>query len=394
MTPWPPELDPGTQTLVDNVSSSPLPVTALIAAYNRETLVARALAGVAAQRPAGPSEVIVVDDASTDRTADVARGLGARVVALPRNSGAAAARNAGLRAASQPWIALLDSDDEWLPHHLAVLWAARNGHVLVTASLLSCGPHGDDRVGGTPTRRPVVLTSPANLVYPHNFVASSGVLVRRDVALAVGGFRTDLRLAEDFDLWLRVLEEGSGVALPAITSLYHRHEDQKSNDVRAARVAQRSAIDARRSSAWWSAELVERRAAVDAWDDLRAGRTSRRAWMRWIVRSPSRLQALAGILLWRARQRRRTSACARDGGPVVALLPGTVGPVMAATGPRPTVDLRRDRWPHLLWRLARRPTAQAVVPSRPTGLLMRSLGIEPIVQRDAAGRRTSSQRFG
>src|SRR4051794_4178924 len=113
------------------MSAEPLPISVVIPAYRRADLVRRAVASVRAQRPAQPAEIIVVDDASGDGTADAARDSGATVVVNPANVGEGAARNVGVRAATQPWIALLDSDDEWLPDHLSRLWPLRDGHVLV-----------------------------------------------------------------------------------------------------------------------------------------------------------------------------------------------------------------------------------------------------------------------
>src|SRR3954464_2844452 len=92
-----------------------IPVSVVIAAYNRADMLRRAIASVRAQRPAVPAEIVVVDDASSDATADVAEVLGATVVRHPVNRGESAARNSAIEAAAQPWIAVLDSDDEWLP---------------------------------------------------------------------------------------------------------------------------------------------------------------------------------------------------------------------------------------------------------------------------------------
>jgi GT2 family glycosyltransferase len=353
-------------------------VSVVVPAYNRERLLPRAIRSVAAQRPSPPAEIIVVDDGSTDGTAAVAERLGVRVVTQASNQGAAAARNAGMRAATQPWIALLDSDDEWLPHLLATLWQLRDGHVLVSASSLACGDDpADDRVGGVPSRRPVLVRSPAPLVFPHNFIASSGVLVRRDAIQAVGGYRTDLRYAEDFALWLGVLERGTGLTVPTVVSIYHRHGGQKSGSS-DARAAQRRAIEAHRGSEWLTDGLIARRAVVDAWDDLRARRPASLSGLAAVVGTPRRLVTLVGLLAWRGLQRRRSSTVARDGGPTVALLPGGPATVSASAGPRPVVDLRRDGWLVALRRLALRPTGQAVVTSPREALMVRALGIEPL----------------
>ena len=93
-------------------------VTALIPAYNSAAWIAEALDSVAAQT-APPDEVIVVDDGSTDGTADIAESLGATCL-RPGRVGVSAARNLGVRAASGELIALLDSDDAWTPDKLEI----------------------------------------------------------------------------------------------------------------------------------------------------------------------------------------------------------------------------------------------------------------------------------
>src|SRR5215211_6644419 len=115
-----------------------LPITVIVPARNRSVRLVPTMASVAAQRRR-PAEVIVVDDASTDDTPDVAVRLGARVIRHDRNRGTAAARNTGVLAATQPWVALLDHDDEWLPGHLDALWNLRGKYPLVANSALACG---------------------------------------------------------------------------------------------------------------------------------------------------------------------------------------------------------------------------------------------------------------
>jgi glycosyltransferase involved in cell wall biosynthesis len=101
-------------------------VSVVIPTYNRAHLIERTVASVLAQETA-PTEIIVVDDGSTDDTARVLAAMGSAVTAISKvNEGGAAARNAGVAAANTDWIAFLDSDDLWLPDHLTRLLAARD----------------------------------------------------------------------------------------------------------------------------------------------------------------------------------------------------------------------------------------------------------------------------
>lgn len=96
-------------------------VTFVIAAYNAETFLARAVQSALGQRDVSV-EVVVVDDCSSDGTVELARSFPpetVKVVALDKNRGPGGARNAGLEAASGRWIAVLDADDTVQPDRLA-----------------------------------------------------------------------------------------------------------------------------------------------------------------------------------------------------------------------------------------------------------------------------------
>jgi glycosyltransferase involved in cell wall biosynthesis len=101
--------------------STPL-VSVVIPTHNRAELLRRALDSVYAQEGLGRQfelEVIVVDDASTDHTAEVVRRYeSVRYVRVGTNRGAAAARNAGIATSTGTHLAFLDDDDVWLPHRL------------------------------------------------------------------------------------------------------------------------------------------------------------------------------------------------------------------------------------------------------------------------------------
>src|SRR6185312_1998528 len=156
-------------------------VCVVIPAHNRAQQLPRCLASVWSQRPHGPREVIVVDDNSTDDTARVAESLGARVIRHSENRGAAAARNTAIAAAESDWLAFLDSDDEWLPHHLAHLWEIKGEHALVGGAAFYCTPDGvGDRYSGPVRRRPMEFRSPDRLISTLNFFTTSGSMLRRD----------------------------------------------------------------------------------------------------------------------------------------------------------------------------------------------------------------------
>jgi glycosyltransferase involved in cell wall biosynthesis len=291
-----------------------LPVSVVIPAYDRPAMVRRALASVATQT-APPREVIVVDDCSTDDTGAVAERLGARVVRHDRNRGEGGSRNTGLSCATQPWVALLDSDDEWLPDHLATVWALREDHVLVAGSCIGVGGNGAPRVYGVPGPRPLALRTPARLGHPDNCVPPSAALLRRDAALAAGGFDPSLERCADLDLWLRMLERGTGVASPRVTARYHLHAGQVSGDRVAMQTAHREVLERYVGRPWCTPALRRRYEGLMAWDAIRAqaadGRRAGAALaLARAVRDPRRALGIPGTLAWRLRLRRRSARLA------------------------------------------------------------------------------------
>lgn len=106
-----------------NLKEPPL-ISVVIPTHNRAEALGRALDSVYSQKGVGEIfriEAIVVDDASGDKTKEVAaRYTGLRYIRLPKNVGASAARNLGIKASSGEYIAFLDDDDLWLPHRLLV----------------------------------------------------------------------------------------------------------------------------------------------------------------------------------------------------------------------------------------------------------------------------------
>lgn len=180
----------------------------IIPTWNRRDLVARAVDSVLAQtRPV--EEIIVVDDGSSDGTAEyLAARYGERILCVRQdNAGVSAARNRGLALARGRYLALLDSDDEWLPGKTARQVEFLEAHPdigMVLCNVLRVRADGSlidvfDRRQQIPVDGPAlrwVLRDPA--------LAPLSVLMRRAVYGTVGGFDERLRTAEDLDFHLRV----------------------------------------------------------------------------------------------------------------------------------------------------------------------------------------------
>ena len=98
-------------------------LTAIVPVWNGRDLLARLLASVDAQTER-PTELLVVDNGSTDGAPELARARGARVIPMGRNAGFAAAVNRGIRENRSTWLAVLNSDVELAPDYFATLLAA------------------------------------------------------------------------------------------------------------------------------------------------------------------------------------------------------------------------------------------------------------------------------
>jgi glycosyl transferase family 2 len=176
-------------------------VSVVIPTYQRRDLVQGAVRSVLAQTY-GDFELIVVDDGSADGTGEALAALGCdlRYYWQP-NRGIAAARNAGVALARGSIVAFLDSDDLWLPDHLAVVtetFARQPRAVLVSTS-----PR--HRAEGCAAPDDAVLLEPLPACLYGNPVGwPSSIAVRRADFVAVGGFDEQLPVGEGGELWARL----------------------------------------------------------------------------------------------------------------------------------------------------------------------------------------------
>jgi glycosyltransferase involved in cell wall biosynthesis len=190
----------------------------VIPAFNRAATIRGAIESVLRQTYSD-FELVVVDDGSSDGTLEAAaevRDPRVRLVASPRNMGAAAARNRGVDEARGAWIAFQDSDDEWLPGKLEKQMARLEapGYGGAYCGLLTLGGL-EDRADAR--MRPSYIPDPGlALVDGHiletllrgNMISTQTLVVRRDLFLELGRFDEDTTPVEDWDFALRLAARG------------------------------------------------------------------------------------------------------------------------------------------------------------------------------------------
>ncbi len=192
-------------------------VAVVIPAYNREKCVGEAIESVLAQKTDFPYEIIVVDDGSTDRTAEVARSYGhpVRVICKP-NGGPGSARNAGVLAARAPLIAFLDSDDLILPGRLARQAEYLQAHpevILTLGDLVLDASPGESylKSHNLPFESGQWFTVDEpyrRLLTETNFVPNPTTMLRKEHYVKAGMMDESLRGPEDWDLWSRMALRG------------------------------------------------------------------------------------------------------------------------------------------------------------------------------------------
>ena len=196
-------------SLLYSMTYNPSPITyplvsVIIPTYNRGWIVRDAIDSVLGQTYAD-FELIVVDDGSTDRTPQILDAYGERLrVIRQANQGVSAARNRGIGDSSGPLIALLDSDDIWLPRKLAVQvdFFKKNPAALICQTEEIWIRNGLRVNPGKKHRKPSGMIFEPSLELC--LVSPSAVMVRRELIEKVGLFDESLPACEDYDLWLRV----------------------------------------------------------------------------------------------------------------------------------------------------------------------------------------------
>ena len=206
-------------------------VSAIIPVYNGARFIASAVESVLSQTLA-PIECIVVDDGSTDLSADIAESFSEVRVIRKSNGGVASARNVGIEVSVGHWVAFLDADDVWLATKIERQVAMARANP--TTALIYCGLYIVDQnlhiQSRVPTPSKSVALRNSLLLEPPGISTAQACLIRRDVLVEVNGFDEDLSVSADTDLACRIAlhYEIDRVDEPLV--LYRQHKGQMHRD--------------------------------------------------------------------------------------------------------------------------------------------------------------------
>jgi len=202
-------------------------VSVIIPTYNREKFLERAINSVLSQS-LKDYEIIIIDDASTDNTSNIVKSEypKLKLITLKQNKGAAVARNEGIKKAKGKYIAFLDSDDIWHKNHLKIL--VKELEKNPDAILSYC-----DYVEIKENKKTIYHKEPINkkdlkysMLFGTFITSLSLVVISKDKLIKAGLFNESLRISEDAELYLRLLNHGKFIHIKEIlTTKYSQHDN-------------------------------------------------------------------------------------------------------------------------------------------------------------------------
>ncbi len=208
----------------------------IIPTYNRDMHVVKAVKSILNQSYTD-SEIIVVDDGSTDNTRNVLNRYENEIKYIyQNNTGVSSARNMGIMLARGEWLAFLDSDDEWRTNYLQRQMEEIAKHNNVVMQSTDCAIYkGETRLnsyfeinGALPELREnpyLFIDRPFEYVVKHGPWQIGSTIVKRDAAVRAGLFDQTLRISEDYDFMARVAVQGSfGIIREELVNVHRRDE--------------------------------------------------------------------------------------------------------------------------------------------------------------------------
>ncbi|GAP94702.1 glycosyltransferase family 2 protein [Leptolyngbya sp. NIES-2104] len=217
------------------MSSDPL-VSVVIAAYNAEVFISETLDSIQAQTYSH-FEVIVVDDGSSDHTAEIVRLYAQNddrfQLVQQENSGVAASRNLAIQHSRGKYIAPIDADDIWYPErlekHVRCLEASDEWVGLVYSWSMYLTESGSIRAYSPFGQLGAVEGNVLAILVFYNFLDNaSTAMFRRSCIDAVGDYNTELKTCEDWDLYLRIAEKYQFAIVPKYLIGYRQYSGSMS----------------------------------------------------------------------------------------------------------------------------------------------------------------------
>lgn len=208
----------------------------VIPLYNKEPHIKGAIDSVLAQK-VQDFEIIIVDDGSTDKSAEVVKGFTDPRIRLiqQENAGVSAARNKGIEKARAEIIAFLDADDEWTPSFLETILRLKNKYpeAGAYATGYKISRAGEIKIASLKKLPP----APWEGLLPSYFmstalgdhpVCSSAVCIPKTIIMEIGGFKKGVTWGEDDDLWGRVALRYPIVYSWEVGAIYHKEAINRS----------------------------------------------------------------------------------------------------------------------------------------------------------------------
>jgi len=210
----------------------------IIAAYNAEPFIARALSSLITQT-FDSWEAIIVDDCSSDGTFQAAYPFittcsKIRFVGLPSNTGPASARNHGVSLALGKWLSILDADDWFCSEKLQIMYDYISTYDNLKLGVIGSDAYVYDHSLSTSRR---ISYPGSNMILKYNFLHGgrfpphSSLLLKKSYFKFVGGYNTSLRLSEDWDLIYRLSRISSFKCLKQPLVFYSLHEQNISDSL-------------------------------------------------------------------------------------------------------------------------------------------------------------------
>ena len=204
-------------------------ISVIIPTYNRKHTLQRAIDSVLAQT-FKPFEIIIVDDGSKDGTKEwlLQNYPSVQYIHQP-NNGVSSARNKGIQISQGSWIALLDSDDEWMPEKLEY----QSRFIEVNRNSSFCHTNEIWIRNGVRVNQMKKHKKYGGDIFKHCLdicrISPSSSIIKKDVFEEVGAFDESLTVCEDYDLWLRVTAKFNILFLDEpLIKKYGGHLDQLS----------------------------------------------------------------------------------------------------------------------------------------------------------------------